>query len=219
MEHAFGKTNILLIQNVERLPVGFLELERNHELQLHKVHYRDLAGVQWSDGQYAGVIVSGTDYAPHLHPELFDDQRRLLRECPLPVLAICGGFQLVCLAWGASITDIEVPFYGRTQVRVERKDVLWDGLSESFCVFSKHRYAVRRSVPSFEVTARSELGDFVYGIRHRSRPIWGVQFHPERRQDGTIILSNFVRLTQQKGIYAHGTKPLLGIDPFGLAAE
>ncbi len=196
MVRGLDKTELLVVQNVERLPAGFSSMEADYGVRLDVMDYRNLSTFRWEDHRYQGVILSGTDFAPHLHPELFEDEQRLVRGCPVPALAICGGFQVVCSAWGGTISDTAAPIYGRTHVRVVREDPLWAGLPRSFCAFSKHRYAVRQGVPDFEVTACSDNGEFVYAIRHKSRPIRGVQFHPERRHDGTRVMANFIELVR-----------------------
>lgn len=197
MELALVDLNILIISNVERLPPGFFDFDRKNGINLHIIDYRKLSTFDWNSHSYNGVILSGTDYAPHLYPDLYEDEQRLIRSCSIPLLAICGGFQILCKTFGATVSDTKNPVYGRTRVVALREDDLWEGLPMPFNVFSKHKYAITDEVNDFNITARNESGEFVYGIRHKSQPFFGVQFHPERRHDGTLIMNNFFKLVRQ----------------------
>jgi anthranilate synthase component 2 len=86
--------------------------------------------------------------------------------------------------------------HGKTS-RISHSGIgIFQGLSQPFEATRYHSLAVREeTLPAdLEVVARSEDG-IVMGIRHRSQPVWGVQFHPESilSVEGPKLIENFVR--------------------------
>ena len=153
-----------------------------------EVRYDALGGA--AGERYDGVVLSGTGVSPHDAPQLYDDEMTLVRTTPRPLLAICGGFQVVCLAYGGELAPVE-PIYGRTPVERSADDEIFAGLPRRFTAFSKHRFGVRSAGDELTPLATHASG-LVYAARHPRRPLWGVQFHPERRQQGARVLDNFL---------------------------
>jgi len=114
----------------------------------------------------------------------------------VPVLGICYGLQLLAHRLGGLVEQADDREYGRALLKVERDDPLFanlDGGAE-FVVWMSHGDRVLRLPEGFETLATSQSSPFA-AVRHRSRPIWGVQFHPEvaHTQGGEQMLANFVR--------------------------
>jgi anthranilate synthase/aminodeoxychorismate synthase-like glutamine amidotransferase len=87
--------------------------------------------------------------------------------------------------------------HGKTSPILHRNTDLFRGLPQGFRATRYHSLVVERaSFPSeLEITAETAEGE-VMGLRHRSLPIWGVQFHPESiaTEGGMQILRNFLEL-------------------------
>lgn len=187
---------LLIVKNVDPLPVGLRELARHADIAVHLVDYREISGGEAERG-YHGILLTGTDLSPWLYPDLYRAQRELVERCACPVLGICGGFQLLAAHAGGALADAGSPVYGRTRVRIVEDDELFRGLAGSFVAFSKHRHRVSRVPPGFRVLARSVPHDHVYAVRMASAPVYGVQFHPERRLEGAKVLDNFLDIVRR----------------------
>jgi len=130
------------------------------------------------------------------HPgdvEDFAVGRQLLRQDRIPVLGVCLGMQGLVQAYGGRIERIE-PAHGRVS-RVEHTGRgLFEGLPQGLAVVRYHSLGAT-SVPErdLEVTARSEDG-VVMAVRHRTRPLAGVQFHPESvlSEHGRVLVINWL---------------------------
>ncbi len=113
-----------------------------------------------------------------------------------PVLAICYGLQLLAHRMGGLVEKADDREYGRALLKIERDDPLFgDGSGQAErVVWMSHGDRVLRLPEGFVVLARSENSPFA-AVRHATRPIWGVQFHPEvtHTEGGTALLASFVR--------------------------
>jgi len=112
-----------------------------------------------------------------------------------PVLGICYGMQLIAHLAGGTVTRGRRREYGRAAMDIDRADGLFDGLADgdAMQVWMSHGDHVETAPPGFVVTARS-TNTPVAAFRHESRPIFGVQFHPEvaHTPRGSEVISNFL---------------------------
>ncbi|GAA2285968.1 hypothetical protein GCM10010234_26380 [Streptomyces hawaiiensis] len=125
---------------------------------------------------------------------------RLLATSPVPVLGVCLGHQGIALGEAGVVGPAPEPRHGHlSTVRHDGRD-LFHGLPQHFTAVRYHSLAVREPLPeTLEATAWSEDG-VLMGLRHRSRPLWGVQFHPESvlTEYGHRMLVNFRNLTAER---------------------
>ncbi|MGW3323552.1 aminodeoxychorismate synthase component I [Streptomyces virginiae] len=114
----------------------------------------------------------------------------------LPALGICLGHQAIGALHGATVGRAPAPLHGRiSRVRHDGKD-LFAGLPSPMEVVRYHSLTVTDLPPELEATAWTADG-ILMGLRHRSRPMWGVQFHPESicAEYGVELLRNFMDLS------------------------
>ncbi|MFE8960508.1 aminodeoxychorismate synthase component I [Streptomyces iakyrus] len=125
---------------------------------------------------------------------------RLLATSPVPVLGVCLGHQGIALGEAGLVGPAPEPRHGHlSTIRHDGRD-LFHGLPQHFTAVRYHSLAVREPLPeSLEATAWAEDG-VLMGLRHRSRPLWGVQFHPESvlTEYGHRMLVNFRNLTAER---------------------
>lgn len=120
--------------------------------------------------------------------------RDALEQDDIPVLGVCLGHQGLAYFHGGEIKHAPIPFHGRVSTIYHDGSRLFEGLPPSFDAVRYHSLVVcPESLPDqLIVTARTECG-LIMGLRHVSRPKWGVQFHPESilTSHGMRIISNF----------------------------
>lgn len=116
----------------------------------------------------------------------------------MPLLGVCLGHQAIGLAFGGEVIRAPLPIHGKTSTVEHTGTGVFAGLSASFQAGRYHSLVVsERTLPAeLEVTARTKDDNLVMGLRHRSLPIHGVQFHPESvlTNEGRRILRNFLEM-------------------------
>ncbi|KAI0468577.1 GMP synthase [Xylaria cf. heliscus] len=153
-----------------------------------------LTDLDWTP---VGIVLSGgpssvyDEGAPNVDPAIFD--------LGVPILGICYGCQL--LAWlinGKNVTRGEAREYGETDLNIHNvgrpdgADRLFEGLGDTLHVFMSH-FDKLVHLPEGFVTIASTKNTAYAGIAHESKPIFGIQLHPEisHTNRGTDILANF----------------------------
>jgi anthranilate synthase/aminodeoxychorismate synthase-like glutamine amidotransferase len=115
-----------------------------------------------------------------------------LAQAGVPVLGVCLGHQAMAQAFGGRVVRGE-PVHGKTASVEHDGRTIFSGLESPLVAGRYHSLVVDPSLPDeLEVSARS--GPTIMGIRHRSLPAEGVQFHPESvlTADGKAMLANFL---------------------------
>lgn len=114
-----------------------------------------------------------------------------------PVFGVCLGHQSVGQYFGGKIVRAGRLMHGKTSPIRHRNTDVFRGLPQNFAATRYHSLLVEReSFPAcLEITAETAEGE-IMGLRHRTLPIWGVQFHPESiaTENGMKILENFLTL-------------------------
>lgn len=122
-----------------------------------------------------------------------------------PLLGVCLGHQAIAEAFGATVTNAEELMHGKTSQVMHDDSSFYDGVPQPFTATRYHSLAVVNStVPeSLIVTSRTE-GGVIMGVRHRTSPIFGVQFHPESvlTEGGYSMLGNWLEVVGLTGAAA-----------------
>jgi len=138
-----------------------------------------------------GLILSGgpssvnEDQAPRCHPGVF--------ELGIPVLGICYGMQLACDALGGHVRNTPAREYGRARCYVSTESELFAGIPEETDVWMSHGDQVTQVAADFLPLARTASCS-IAAVKHRSLPVYGLQFHPEVTHTplGGTLLRNFL---------------------------
>ena len=115
----------------------------------------------------------------------------------IPVLGVCLGHQSLVQHFGGNIVRAERLMHGKTSMVKHDGKTIFDGISQPFEVGRYHSLcAERESLPAeLELTAETERGE-IMGVRHKTLPLEGVQFHPESvlTPEGNHLMANFMRM-------------------------
>jgi GMP synthase (glutamine-hydrolysing) len=148
------------------------------------------AGQQWREVHFSGIrkedldgangiILCGTALQDNVFAEKIDEFA-WLRDVSVPVLGICAGMQALCLVHGGFLRlACEI---GMTKIRILEPDLLLGDLAV-FEAYELHSFACDPPL-GWVVTAESER--CVQAVHHPDRPLFGVMFHPEVRNDQVV---------------------------------
>ena len=127
----------------------------------------------------------------------------LLRAAPegLAIFGVCLGHQAMGQAYGGDVIRAKQLMHGKTSQIHHTGEGLFAGLPNPFTATRYHSLAVDKATlpEDLEITAWTDDGE-IMGLRHRTRPIHGVQFHPESiaTEGGHQLLANFLDLAGVK---------------------
>jgi len=114
----------------------------------------------------------------------------------IPILGVCLGHQAIGLAFGGRVVRAARPVHGKTSTIEHDGRGVFSGITAPFQASRYHSLIVAEEgmPPVLEVAARTREDGTIMGLRHKERPIHGVQFHPESilTAEGRRILRNFL---------------------------
>jgi anthranilate synthase component 2 len=113
-----------------------------------------------------------------------------------PILGVCLGHQAIGAVFGGSVVRAQTPMHGKTSTIEHDGRGVFTGMTEPFTASRYHSLVVAEAgwPKDLEISARTREDGVVMGLRHRSWPIHGVQFHPESilTGEGHRLLRNFL---------------------------
>ncbi len=181
------------------------------DADIQMIHYEAVTEKDIEEMDPSAIILGGqlspwTEY----DPDKLAAFKQLIHNTDRPLLGICGGHQLLALAYGAEVAPIRVldpskPGYegcfreeGFLPVmNVQNTDELLSGLPDSPIVYENHCDEVKELPDGFLLLATGADAS-IQAMRHKGKPIFGVQFHPEAADadhaDGATMMKNFLEL-------------------------
>ncbi|MCL2505316.1 MAG: aminotransferase class I/II-fold pyridoxal phosphate-dependent enzyme [Alphaproteobacteria bacterium] len=158
---------------------------------------------------YDWVILTGTDIAPHLNLDYYSKEIELVKNCKVPLLAICGGHHLLNLAFNGTIKSLDQAIYGKIEFN-KGSDIFCDYKQEKY--FTKNRYVIDKL--STEFISIAEYKENIYAIKHKEKPLYGCQIHPERGKNKHYFFENFFNKVVQYNKYASERITRLSVNNF-----
>jgi para-aminobenzoate synthetase component 2 len=142
-------------------------------------------------------------------------------EHELPVFGVCLGHQAIAEAMGATVRQADELMHGKTSLVEHDDSLIFEGLKHPFSATRYHSLAIVRETLPAELLVTAETvksptsaGGVIMGVRHETRPIYGVQFHPESvlTEGGYQMLGNWLESLGLEGAAetAKGLSPLIG---------
>ena len=207
---------ICYVDMEHRVALSSAELRANHQAWCEDVkrkleeisgavclvlHYTRLTR-QWLDEAGIKALVFSGNVADWDEYDETDLQRlaRIIRGTHLPILGLCGGLQLIAIAYGTPIgpmrrlaigeRDVQPGMgeryfkeWGFVGVRVRQPNPLFAGLGEEPVFLAAHYVELKKVPPGFELLASTDACR-IQAIRQTGRPVYGTQFHPEGYTEG-----------------------------------
>ena len=140
-----------------------------------------------------GLVLSGGAPRIGLSSDKMGNNKEYLQEAGFPMLGICAGHQFMAMVFGGKAAPSEVPEFGKAELFVDDQNSLFRGLPNKFNVWESHNDEVVELPKDFKILAHSKDCK-VQAMRHNSRPLFGLQFHPEveNTEHGEEIFKNFL---------------------------
>jgi len=187
--HNTGVARILVVDNYDSFVFNLVQylaqlnaevtVMRNDQLTPHDV------------AEFDGVLLSPGPGTPEDAGVCID----IAKASPVPVLGVCLGHQAIATAFGATVNRAPELLHGKTSEVFHESVGVLQGLPSPFIATRYHSLAVDpATVPDeLEVTGQTHSG-VIMALRHRTRPIEGVQFHPESvlTEGGHLMLANWL---------------------------
>jgi anthranilate synthase/aminodeoxychorismate synthase-like glutamine amidotransferase len=190
---------ILLIDNYDSFTYNLVqmlgEIERDLEIEVHRNDQITLDEIAAKQPRH--LIISPGPCTPTEAGISVDVVRRFSGQVPL--LGVCLGHQSIAYAHGGRVIRAKRLVHGKTSLIQHDGRGILSGLDNPFQATRYHSLTIEpETLPrQFEITATTVSDPTeIMGIRHRSQPVFGVQFHPESflTQQGHRLLANFLAI-------------------------
>jgi anthranilate synthase/aminodeoxychorismate synthase-like glutamine amidotransferase len=189
---------ILLIDNYDSFTYNLVqrlgELDPGIDLQVHRND--QITPEQVAELRPSHILISPGPCTPREAGVSNEVIRRLAPTTP--ILGVCLGHQCIGHVFGGEVIRNYRIMHGKTSPIFHDGQGVFQGLSNPFEATRYHSLVIKRESfhnPDFVITAWTEEGE-IMGVRHRTWPLHGVQFHPESflTTEGPKLLKNFVEL-------------------------
>ena len=122
----------------------------------------------------------------------------LLKQVKVPLLCICVTHQLLAVVYGGEAGPAPAPEFGPIEVTVDHEDEILRGMGPTFVAWGSHNDEVTNLPSGFIRLAHSENCK-VQAMKHETKPVYGVQFHPEvsHTAKGRLVFKNFLDIVKR----------------------
>jgi para-aminobenzoate synthetase len=185
----------LLLDNFDSFTFNLYQMLAQVNGELPIVARNDACWDQLRSLAYDNIVISPGPGRPDRSAD-FGVCRRAIEEAQVPVLGVCLGHQGIGTVHGAALALAPEPMHGRASRIHHDESALFDGIPQGLAVIRYHSWILSELPASLQRIAWTDDG-LIMACRHRTRPLWGVQFHPESigSEHGARLLANFRALT------------------------
>ena len=114
----------------------------------------------------------------------------------VPIFGVCLGHQAIGAALGGDVVRAPLPVHGKLSLIEHQGETVFRGVNHPFKATRYHSLVVERATLPDDLKITAETDGLIMGLSHKTRPLHGVQFHPESiaSEQGPLILRNFLDL-------------------------
>lgn len=189
-----ARMKVLMVDNYDSFTYNIVQYFGELGAQVQVVRNDELSVAELAALDFARLVISPGPCSPAEAGISVEAIRHFAGK--LPILGVCLGHQAIGSAFGGKIIRAQQLMHGKTSEISTTQEGVFAELPERFTVNRYHSLAIERSSCPAEllVTAWTDDGE-IMGVRHRSLPIQGVQFHPESilTKHGHAMLANFLK--------------------------
>jgi anthranilate synthase/aminodeoxychorismate synthase-like glutamine amidotransferase len=186
---------LLIIDNYDSFTYNLVQYlgELGEEIEVHRNDAITLDEI--AARRPSHIVISPGPCTPNEAGISVDLVKRFARA--IPILGVCLGHQSIGAAFGGDVVRADRLMHGKTSMIQHDGKTIYQGLDNPFEATRYHSLIVKRqTLPAcLEISAETDRGE-IMGLRHRSLPVEGVQFHPESilTRVGKDLLRNFLKL-------------------------
>lgn len=190
---------LVLIDNYDSFTWNLVQYVEELGARTHVIRNDTASVSEILDLKPNGVLISPGPSDPD-HAGICLDLIKAVAKTNIPLLGVCLGHQAIGQAFGGRVVRADQPMHGKISPVLHEQDSVFYGLPSPCHVTRYHSLVVDRdSLPDcLQVTARTADGT-IMGLAHKTRPIHGVQFHPEsiETEEGHALLANFISMMKE----------------------
>lgn len=180
---------IAIIDNGSRYLGRLKQLLRPQKLSV--INYQKVKDKQLQKFDFV-ILAGGHKLSVVNNEKRFRKEIKFIRQRRKPLLGICLGFELIAYAFGAKLKRMAKKERGIIALQTTRRNSIL-GNNHSISVYESHRWIVKKLPRVLRMLAKSKDG--IEALVHKTKPIYGFQFHPEmfvRKTDGRKIFDNLL---------------------------
>jgi GMP synthase (glutamine-hydrolysing) len=162
------------------------------------VKYHEINSVNADD--FDAIVLSGGDFPLKGNEAKLQEEIDLIKNYQKPIFGICFGFEVIAYVFGAKLKQLRSKEQGILDLKVIEPDQIFLNIP-NFQVYEGHRWVINK--PTDEIIALARSKDGIEAIKHKTRPIYAVQFHPEmfvKETCGDEIFNNFLKLVNSHSL-------------------
>ncbi len=184
---------LLIINNGTSYLPQLKSLLANHNCQVIK--YTEIDTINTKDYD-ATILSGGHDFTVNGNEDRLSMEFDLVINSTKPILGICFGFEIIARAFGSTLVSLPSKEQGIIEIEVVEPNEIFLNIP-NFKVFENHRWVIKDATKEISILARSKDG--IEAFKHKTKPIYAVQFHPEmfvEKSCGAEIVDNFLNLVK-----------------------
>jgi para-aminobenzoate synthetase len=189
----------LIVDNYDSYTFNLYQLIAEVNGEYPTVIYNDqFTWDELDQGEFDNIVISPGPGRPEKSKD-FGICRQMIQNAQVPLLGVCLGHQGLGYGYGGKVIHAPEVRHGRLSEVHHTANDLFAGIPSPFSVVRYHSLLVADDLPDcLEKTAWTD-DNLIMGMRHRSLPMWGVQFHPESicTEYGQTLFENFKKITQK----------------------
>ena len=187
----------MIIDNHSKFIQRIGEILNYFKFEYSSVDFADFRLDKFSE--FDCFILSGGNLSIEGTPA-FKEEKKLIKQAPKPIFGICFGFQIIAYVYGEFTSELPQKVLGVKKIDIFRFEKLGIKYNKKkLKVFESHLWAIKNPPKDFDVYGTSQYGIEI--IKHKTKPIFATQFHPEVRENnrGNIFFQYFLeKMVMQK---------------------